>query len=95
MACCAEHCRMETTPEAAKQACDQSRQAVSQDEPLLNQPNPYVSTMGNPLLDSGSSLPVGLAIRNEIHPTLQIKKHNLSKKFVSVEIYTLFRSFLI
>ena len=95
MACCAEHCRMETTPETAKQACDQSRQAVSQDEPLLNQPNPYVSKMDKSFLDSGSSLSVELAIRDETHPTLRIKTHNLSKKFVSVEIYTLFRSFLI
>ena len=95
MACCAEHCRFETSDQAAQKACEQSRQAGSQDEPLLNQPNPYVSTMGKSLLDSGPLLPMDLATRNQIHSTLQIKEHDLSKRFISVEIYTLNRSFLI
>ena len=34
MECCTEHCRMDTTPQAAQEACQQSSQVFSQQETL-------------------------------------------------------------
>ncbi len=34
MACCEQHCRVETTPRAAQQACEQSHAAISQHQAL-------------------------------------------------------------
>ncbi len=95
MACCAEHCRFETNNQAAQKACEQSRQALTQHEALSGPSTTPVLETVKSLPDSGLLLPVDLAFRNPVHSTLQIKEHDLSKKFVSVEIYTLFRSLLI
>ena len=95
MACCAEHCRFETTEQAAQKACEQSRQGLTQHE-VLSSPSasPLLETVKS-LPDSGLFLPVDFTACNLIHSTLQIKKHDHSKRFISVNIYTFVRSFLI
>lgn len=95
MACCAEHCRFETNDREAKNACEQSRQALTQHESLSNSSvAPGLATI-KPLPDSAPLLQEKFSPFNWTHPTLQIKRHELSREFPSIKIYTFVRSFLI
>jgi hypothetical protein len=95
MACCADHCRMETTPEAAQKACEQSRQAFLQHEVYSNASLASPHEMVKLLPDSGTPRHEELKVPNSIRPPAQVKRHVLSKKFTSVKIYTFVHSFLI
>jgi hypothetical protein len=43
MACCEQHCRVETTPQAAQQACQQSHAAISQQQAFAKSPISFVT----------------------------------------------------
>lgn len=53
MACCVEHCRMETTPEAAQQACQQSRIATSQEQLVVGSSATMMKVAMKDLTDTG------------------------------------------
>ena len=95
VACCAERCRFGMNDQAAQKACDQSRQAPSQHEVLLSSSVAPALEMVKLLPDPGSVLPIDLAFHDPVHSTQHVNEPGLSKRFVSVKIYTLIHSLLI
>ena len=97
MACCAEHCRFETSDQAAQKACEQSRQAPRQHEVLSGLSAAPVLEMVKLLPYPGSVLPIDFAFHDPIHShsPQHVNELGFSKRFLSVEIYTLIHSLLI
>ena len=95
MTCCTDYCRMETTHEAAKNACDESRQVFSSVEILASPSAAHVLTAVKSLPDLGliqALYPTDLDTR---YPSPQASEDGLPKRYRSVEIYTLIHSLLI
>jgi len=95
MECCTEHCRMETTPQAAKEACQKSSQVFSQQE-TLSSPSGTASL-------TFLKLPSDLGFQHIFQPLLLKFTPHLSNvvecgfysRYRTVEIFTLNQSFLI
>jgi hypothetical protein len=95
MACCTEHCRVETTAQVAQKACEQSQTAFSQDEAMAGPPSAMGKISIKDLhdiglfskLESWTSFPIPRACPASTYGT--ITSHQ------SVDLYILTRSLLI
>jgi hypothetical protein len=95
MACCVEHCRMETTPQAAKQVCEQSHIALTQPLVLARSVAPVVNFYVQDLPDSGLFLPTEPFSQEETQGTYSASEYTLSKFHQSIKLFILNHSLLI
>lgn len=95
MACCADYCRMETTPQAAQQACEQSRTAISQHQVVAGPSTAVVKISVTHLPDLGLGPPSDLPSGKLSQGLSTATGHGLPEPFHSVKLYLLIRTLLI
>lgn len=95
MACCADYCRMETTPQAAQQACEQSRTAISQNQVVAGPSTAVVKIFVAHLPDLGLGPPSDFLLDKLIPGLSTATGHSLPEPFRSVKLYLLIRTLLI
>lgn len=95
MACCADYCRMETTPQAAQQACEQSRTAISQHQVVAGPSTAVVKIFVTHLPDLGLGPPSDLPSGKLSQGLSTATGHSLPEPFHSVKLYLLIRTLLI
>lgn len=94
MACCVNHCRMETTPEAAQKACEQSRASLIPNQVI----SPSVPFDGKILvkdLPDAHSFFHPLPVKNDLPPSFTSRPRSLQPPLQSDSLYLLTRSLLI
>jgi len=96
MDCCADYCRMETTHEAAKKACDQSRLAFSPNETLSSSHNLCDLSVTSIQSDIDSYTIFSFPLINPVDRIKQVQNEPLLlRHHQAVNIYTSNKSFLI
>lgn len=95
MACCSQHCRVETTPQAAQQACEQSRTAISQHQsiagPSVSLVKIALKDLPNASLCSIHELPASHLISG----LFSTKEYSPVPPYRTVKLYLFTRSLLI
>ena len=95
MDCCAEHCRAQKTPQAAQQACEQSRTALSQNQPMAKLSTPVVKITFKDLSDAGLIWQQDGSVSNPVSRALPIASHRIAIPYPPVDLYILIHSLLI
>ena len=96
MDCCTKHCRMETTPRAAQEACQQTSQAFNQQETISSPSGIPALTTLKPLPDLGFHQKINSTLLEPIHHSHNIiVERGPHGRYRTVEIYTFAHSFLI
>ena len=95
MECCTEHCRMETTPQAAQEACQKSSQVFSQQETLSSPSGTASLTFLKSLLDFGFQHIFQPPLLKSTPHLSNVVERGFHSRYLTVEIFTLNQSFLI
>ena len=95
MECCTEHCRMDTTPRAAQEACQQSSQVFSQQETLSSPSGVSFLTIFKSLPDFCFQHIFQSSLLESVPLLPKAVERGFRHRFQTVEIYTLIHSFLI
>ncbi len=95
MACCAEYCQMKTTPQAAQQACEQSRTAISQHQSIAGPSVSLVKIALKDLPNAGLCAIHELPVSRLIPGLFSTKEYSLAPPYRTVELYLFTRSLLI
>ena len=95
MACCTEHCRMDTTPQAAQEACQKSFQVFNQQETLSSPSGTASLTFLKSLTDLGFQHIFPPPLLKSIPHLSNVVERGFHSRYQTVEIFTLNQSFLI
>ena len=95
MACCAEHCRVETTHQAAQQACQQSDQVLTQHEAISSQAPALALDSANMPPNSVLSFQTVQDDDDHAEPKQPARRDHPPQHPRTVAIYTLIHAYLI
>jgi hypothetical protein len=95
MACCSQRCRVDTTPQAAQQACEQSRTAISQHQVMAGPSTSVVKIELKDLPNTGLCSIHELPVSHPISDLFSTKADTLVPPDRTVDLYLFTHSLLI
>ncbi len=95
MDCCTKHCRMDTTPQAAQEACQESSQVFSQQDTISNPIGASSLTIFKSLSDFDFQAMFHPPALETLHLLPKVLEHRFQYRYKTVEIFNLNQTFLI